>query len=281
MTDKTLTDLEDEINKFKLSHYENADFDSLTKKTISLYKRFERLKDKKKQNRIVLDLYTLYLQATEILFINSHALSVAVDRFPSALFIDSFNLRNFINENFTKTTGLSSWLFKLIFSVLKDNSGTNEKYNLYTNLIKEVAKDYLSDYDLLNAYKHGYRVKANHNQTTLSISVGNGQHFKLNDSDSAITYFSKETRDGIPIVLQHTLNFKIGRIFGKCLFVCSLLNNMRAIILLHYKKPVSSKDISSFYINDKDEWNSMFGGSHFKQPVFSLKRSNKKNAVPK
>jgi len=278
---KNLFNLEKQLDEFKLSHYENADFDSLTKKTIQLYNKFERIKDKEKQNRVVLDLYTLYLQATEILFINSHSLSVTVDRFPSALFIDSFNLRKFIDENFSKTTELSSWLFKLIFSVLKENSGTNEKYNLYTNLIKEVAKDYLSDYDLLNAYKHGYRVKANHNQTTLSISVGNGQHFKLNDSDSTITYFSKETRDGVPIVLQHTLNFKIGRIFGKCLFVCSLLNNMRAIILLHYKKPVSSKDISSFYINDKDEWNSVFGGSHFKQPVFSLKRSNKKNAVPK
>jgi hypothetical protein len=222
------------------------------------------------------------LQATEILFINSHALSSPVDRFPSSLFIDSSNLRKFIDENFTKTTKLSSWFFsKLVFSVIKDDPKTHEKHDLYSNLIKEVSKDYLDNFDLLNAYKHGYRINARHDQTTLSLSVGNGQHFKLNDSDSTITYFSKENRDGTPIVLEHSLNFKIGRIFGKCLFVCSLLNNMRVTMLLYYKKPVGKNDISSFYINDKNEWSSMFGGSHFKKPVFSLAKKSKNYAVPK
>ena len=119
----------------------------------------------------------LYLQAVEILFINSHAISLTVDRFPSALFINSFDLRKFIDENFTRTTSFSVWFFKLYFSVIRDDNRGEEKYDLYTNLIKEVAKDYLSDFDLLNAYKHGYRIKANHDQTTLSISVGNGKFF--------------------------------------------------------------------------------------------------------
>lgn len=269
--------LEKELNDFRLSHYLGADFDSLIEKTIHLYRKFERLKYKKKQNRVVLDLFTIYLQATEILFINSYALSLTVDRFPSALFIDSLNLRNFIDDNFTKTSKLSAWFFsKLIFSVVKDNSKTHEKYDLYTNLIKEVSHDYLDNFDLLNAYKHGYRVNARYDQKTLSISVGNGQHFKLNESDSTITYFSKDGREGTPIVIEHSLNFKIGRIFGKCLFVCSLLNNMRAKMLLHYKKPLGKKDISSFYVNDKKEWSGMFGGSHFKKPVFGMEKRRKK-----
>ena len=281
MADKT-NKLEQELEDFRLAHYLNADFDSLIEKTVQLYRRFEKLKDKKKQNRVVLDLYTLYLQATEILFINSHALSTSIDRFPSSLFINSVNLREFIDDNFTKTTQLSSWFFsKLIFSVIKDNKKTNEKHNLYENLIKEVSNDYLDNFNLLNAYKHGYRVKAKHDKTTLSLSVGNGQHFKLNESDSTITYFSKENRDGVPIILEHSLNFKIGRVFGKCLFVCSLLNNMRITMLLHYKNPVGKKDISSFYINDREEWSSTFGGSHIKKPVFSLKKPSKSNAVPK
>jgi len=165
------TDLEKELNDFKLAHYENADFDSLTYKIVHLYNKFEKLKDKKKQSRLVLDLYTLYLQAVEILFINSHALSVKVDRFPSALFIDSFKLRNFITDNFTKTTQCSSWFFKSIFSIIKDKNDPQEKYILYANLIKEVAGDYSDNFDLLNAYKHGYRVTAKHDKTTLSISV--------------------------------------------------------------------------------------------------------------
>lgn len=85
-------DLETELNNFKLSHYKNADFDSLTDKIIHLYNKFEKLKDKKKQNRVILEIFTLYIQSIELLFINSHALSVNVDRFPSALFINSPNL---------------------------------------------------------------------------------------------------------------------------------------------------------------------------------------------
>lgn len=270
------SNLEKELNEFRLAHYLNADFDSLIEKTIRLYRRFERLKNKKKQNRVVLDLYTLYLQATEILFINSYALSLPIDRFPSALFIESVNLRDYINHNFAKTSKLSGWFFsKLIFSVIKDNPNTHNKHNLYTNLIKEVSKDYLDDFDLLNAYKHGYRINARHDKKILSLSVGNGQYFKLNESDSTITYFSKETRNGTPIILEHSLNFKIGRTFGKCLFVCSLLNNIKVTILLNYKKPVGKKDISSFHINDAKEWLSMFGGSHFKKPVFSLEKKKK------
>jgi hypothetical protein len=107
-----------------------------------------------------------------MLFINAHALSVPVDRFPSALFIDSTNLRIFIEDNFTKTSKLSTWFFKLIFSVIRSNSDAKEKYVLYTNLAKEIASGYLSDYELLNSYKHGYRVKANHAESTLSLSVG-------------------------------------------------------------------------------------------------------------
>lgn len=273
--------LKKELDEFKLSHYKNADFDSLTHNLIQLYNKFGRLKDERKQSRVILDLYTLYIQSVEILFINAHALSVPVERFPSALFIKSDDIRDFIDDNFSKTTKFSTWFFKPIFSLIRDKDDAKEKYNLYTNLIKEVAKDYLSDYELLNAYKHGYRIKANHGETTLAISIGNRERFKLNDSDSTITYFSKEKRDGTPIILKHTLNFKVGRIFGKCLFVCSLLNNLRAVTLLQYKVPVKSKDVSRFSVNDKEEWASLFGGSHFKEPVFSLKKPNKKNAISK
>lgn len=281
MTKNNTDDTEQQLNEFKLSHYENADFESLTKKTISLYNKFEKLKEKEKQNRAVLDLYTLYLQTIEILFINAHALSVSLNRFPSALFINSINLRKFIEENFKLTTKFSTWfLLNPVFTVTKGDSDFKEKYSLYSNLLKEVAEDYLKDFDLLNAYKHGYRIKAKHDQTILSIATGNGEHFKLNESDSTIVYFSKETADSVPIIFEHSLNFKIGRIFVKCLFVCSLLNNIRATTLLYYKKKLRGKKISRFFIDDKEAWSKTFGGSHFKQPVFSLKTARKGSKQP-
>jgi hypothetical protein len=273
MDDKLSTKLKEELNKFKLSHYENADFDNLTKKTVSLYKKFGRLKDKKKQNSIVLDLYTLYLQITEILFINAHALSVNVNNFPSALFISSSNLKKFIEENCKTTTQFSTWfLLNPVFTSTKGDDDFKERYSLYSSLLKEVAKDYLDDFDMLNAYKHGYRIKAKHDKAILSIITGNGQHFKLDESDSTIVYFSKETVDGIPTIFEHSLSFKIDRIFVKCIFICSLLNNIRASTLLYYKKKLRGKNISRFHINDKEAWRKAFGGSHIKSAIFSLKK---------
>lgn len=265
--------LEKELNDFKLSHYKNADFDSLTDKIIQLYNKFEKLKNKKKQNRIILEIYTLYIQTIELLFINSHSLSVNVDRFPSALFINSPNLQKFIEDNFKSTTKYSTWfLTKIIFTVSKSKTDLKDRYSLYSNLLQEVAKDYLDDFDLLNAYKHGYRITARHDKSVLSIATTGGQHFKLNESDSTIVYFSKKKIEGAQTIVEHTLNFKVGRIFGKTLFVCSLLNNIKAAALLHYKQTIRGKNISSFSITDKSEWVQTFGGSHFRKPVFSLKK---------
>jgi len=281
MTKVKVADLEQELNDFKLLHYENADFESLNKKTIHLFNKFGRLKDKKKQNQVVLDLYTLYLQVIEILFINAHALSVSVDSFPSALFINSMNLRKFIDDNFKKTTKFSNWFFiNPVFAIRKGDKDYKDSYLLYTNLIKEVAKDYLDNYDLLNAYKHGYRIKAKHDKTTLSLVTKDGQGFKLNESDSTITYFSKENVSGTATVFEHSLNFKIGRVFGKCIFVCTLLNNMRASTLHYYGKKIKGNNVARFYVKDKQMWGTTFGGSHFKKPIFSLKKPRKNNATP-
>jgi len=273
MTKEPVIDLEKQLNEFKLAHYENADFESLNSKTIQLFNRFTRLKDKKKQNRVVLDLYTSYLQTIEILFINAHALSVKIDSFPSALFINSTNLRKFIEDNFSKTTKFSAWfLANPIFAIRRGDKDYKESYELYTHLLKEIASDYLANFDLLNAYKHGYRINAKHDKTTLSLVTKNGEQFKLDESDSTIVYFSKETVKDTPTVFEHSLNFKIGRVFGKCIFVCTLLNNLRATTLLYYKKQEKGNNIARFSINDMQKWGSSVGGSHFKKPIFSLKK---------
>ena len=269
--------LEEDIQSFKLTHYKNADFDSFHNKTIKLFNRFNRVKDKRKQKEIILELYATYLQATEILFINAHALSVKNTYFPSALFIDSTNLRKFIESNFIKNTKLSSWfLDKVIFATKIKNGEYVNTYSMYSNLLKEVSHDYLENFDSLNAYKHGYRVSANFNSNILSLVIDSNKSIKLDESDSTITYYSKENIEGVPTIIEHSLNFKVGRVFGKCLFVSSLLNNMRATILLSYKEKVRSKEISSFSIHDKEAWRKTFGGSHIKQHIFSIERRKMK-----
>jgi hypothetical protein len=273
MSRKETSDLTKQLNDFKLAHYKNADFEDINVKFEHLFNRFNRLKDKKKQNRAVLDLYVLYLQSMETLFINAYASSVSVDRFPSALFITSTNLRKFISENFTKTTKFSNWFFtNQIFFIQAGDKDKNERFLQYANLIKECAKDYLDNYDLLNAYKHGFRVNAKHDKTVLTLVTKNHEQFKLNESDSTIVYFSKENKDGAPVIIEHSLNFKIGGIFGKGILISTLLNNLKGTIIYHYEGALRGKNVARFSIEDKKKWSQGFGGSHFRRPIFSLKK---------
>lgn len=138
-----------------------------------------------------------------------------------------------------------------------------------------MTKDYLDNLNLLNAYKHGYRVSAKHDKMILSLGIKDGKHYKLDESDSSITYFSKGKYDNNVAIFSNTINFKISRIFGKSLFVGSLLNNMRAVILLRYKEKVDRKNVATFSINDEQSWNKTFGESHIKAPVFSLQKKSK------
>jgi len=283
--------LNSDLNNFKLSHYKNADFDGLIDKLKKLYFNLKRLKDQKKKDRVVLDLYTLYIQIIELFFTNTYALRVPVDHFPSALFISNNNLHKFIEDNFVKTTDYSvSFLTKIIFVVSKTDEDIKDRYGLYSNLLHEVVNDYLAEFDLLNAYKHGYRINAKHDKSTLSLITNSGQSIKLGESDSTIVYFSKLNADlnenkkeavgfGISsgqVVIEHTLSFKVDRVFGKALFVCSLLNNIRAAALLQNKQKIKGKKVSYFSITDRKDWSKTFGESHFKKPVFVFNGSNNK-----
>ncbi|MDD4111314.1 MAG: hypothetical protein PHS54_07265 [Clostridia bacterium] len=285
-----ITNLTEKLNNFKLSHYKNADFDSLTDRLDKLYKKFKRLKDKEKKSRIILDLYTLYIQVIELLFINANALSTQIENFIPALFISNKSLRNFIEKNFTKKTKYFNWfLTEIIFKISKNDEDIKDRYILYSNFLEEITKNYLDNFDLLNAYKHGYRITAKHGKNVLSIKLNNGQSFKLNETDSTIVYFSRFDADikgneeqaakfGMKngwAIIEHTLNFNAERIFGNTLFICSLLNNIRAIALVHYRQKIGRKKISSFSITDKKEWSKTWGKSDISRPVFVFEKQEK------
>lgn len=261
--------LEQELRNFKKNHYLNTDFGFWLKRVISLYKKFERLKVEEKQNVLLLELYTTYIQTLEILFINIFALSRRTDSFPEALFISSERLRKFISDHFLTTTQLSSWfLDKCIFQVQKN---VDEKdYSLHRNLLMECAKDYLEEYDLLNAYKHGSRIHAKYGKTQLSLGIKGGQQFLLDESDSTLVYFTKEWEKKRPTIWEKSIRFKNGRIFGKALFVASLLNNMSITVL--FSMGVKIRRRTSVFNVDQEEWSKTFGGLKVRKPLFRLKR---------
>lgn len=271
LTSRINKKLEDQLNEFRLNHYKHADFEGLNSKLVSLFKKFNRIKDQKKRNNVVLEVCTLYFQSMELFFISANAASTGLSKFPSALFINNANLRRFITERFLKTTKYSNWFFtNYIFFIQGADKDKKLRFPIYTNLIRECAEDYLKHYDLLNAYKHGFRVKAKFNKTTLSIVNSSGQRFTLDESDSTITYFSKETRSKIPIIFENTLNFKIGRLFGKALFISTLLNNIKQTVLYGYKEKIKGNKVARFLLADPGQWGKTAGGSHFKKPIFQL-----------
>lgn len=264
------------------------DIDYWFKKVNGLHNKFERLKDPKKQSRIVFELYSIYLQILEVLFINAYALSLKTNRFPSALFIDSKNLQKFIRDNFLKTTRFSSWfLTNYIFAIQKESPDYKKRYEEYTSLICAVAKDYLDNYQLLNAYKHGCRVSAKHGKNYVSLVDKNNENQLLVEADCQITYFSKEplknandpTLEGAPAVYKRTVSFKIQRLFGDCAFVITLLQNLR-LTALHTLGVKPREKILTISLIQK-EWKNSHGGFSFKQPLFSIGLANKQKGMAK
>lgn len=197
--------------------------------------------------------------------------------FPSALFIASGDLHNFIEDNFKKTTKFSSWfLVNYVFAIQKEDADYKERYEQYTSIIKECANDYINNYQLLNAYKHGYRIHANSGKTSISIVDKNGQNPIINEADSTITYYLKEViKDTNEASLKNKqaiyeckFSFKNARIFGKCMLAVTLLQNARITVLHVMGKPSKDK-VARFYI-DKTKWSESHGEFSFKKALFSL-----------
>lgn len=248
--------------EFKKNHFENADFEYWQVKTSQLFHRLQNLKDQKKKDRCILELYTTYLQMTEILFINIYAQLSKIENFISALFINNRDLRDFIEKNFLSKSQIFE-IFIECYAVAKHHK-TDDLIKDYNNLLPEVSKDYLENFDLLNSFKHGYRINAKNEKTVLSI--GNGkQNFKINETDSTMKYFCKNKDQ---IVYERKINFNNGRIFGKALFVSALLENLRAAAL--FSMGVKTKAGKFFYIEDKEKWNKSFGESSFNNYIFQL-----------
>lgn len=274
-------EVRNQLQEFKLNHYRNLDVEYWQHKIDTLYVRLKRLKDPKKQSRLIMELYATYLQLLEVLFINSYAISKSVDNFPDAIFIESSDLKRFIEDKFIRQTKYSRWFFdNYIFLIQKGISDSDQRRKDYENIMMECAKDYLDSYQLLNAYKHGYRVIANHGKNSISLTDKHGANGILIECDSEITYFSKE-RDkgksnlellGKKVIYKRRLSFNSIRIFSKSALAITLLQNLRLTAIKSQGGETHEKVMYLFV--DKKAWEDSFGGFSFKQPLFSIAKSS-------
>jgi len=269
--------LNDQLQDFKLNHYKNLDIDYWQLKVDTLYVKLKRLKDPAKQGRVIMELYATYLQLLEVLFINAFAVGRQLDGFPDAIFIESGDIKRFISDNFLEQTEYSKWFFdNYIFLVQKDVEDSEERRPDYEKMLMECAKDYLDSYQLLNSYKHGYRVTAKHGKNSISLVDKHGANQIRIECDSEITYYSKEKiEDSVDpelvnkkVIYKRKVSFNNARIFSKTAFAVTLLQNLRLTAIQSLGGKTREKVLLLFI--DKDAWKGSFGGFSFKEPLFSI-----------
>lgn len=231
--------------------------------------------DKRAQATHLMNLYSLYLQAIEVFFINLFAIRKSGDSFIPAIFISNKGLQGKIKkEQKNRHSEIRDFLQYYILPVLvekrKDTSVASEELRRYQGILEEVIKDYLHDFELLNAYKHGFRVKFRSENSSVGLGLtGREELVKVADMDSTIEYISRRTD---PIQKTQTItssfiSFNEYRVVIKA----RLLGYMLADLILICQHNIEPKDarvtVFLFDIEDMDKWRKSFGSFRYKSPI--------------
>ncbi len=253
-------------------HYKEIDF-SLWQKAIDVYcDKLRTLKKDESKKVWILQLYSTYLQMIEVFCINIFA--ITENNLWDNLFLSNQGLRKKIDNRFfitrqdktrfcTKFTTylLDNWVFGI--KEKKEINNLSEKRKKYTQILKEAIEDYLKDYDLLNAYKHGFRVKSHGSSTiTMKAEKSNAPVFKIGDFNASISYLKKQ--DGV--VNRHDISFNWQRTMQKAYFLLSIMENTQKILLNDGKEI----QLDTLAVTNEAEFSKHFGVSRFKTPLFQI-----------
>lgn len=262
------------INTDILEHYREIDF-TLWQKTLDLScDKLRQLKKDESKKVWILQLYSTYLQLIEIFCINIFA--ITENNLWDNLFISNPNLRNKIQVRFFSTQNnstrfcnkftiylLDSW----VFGIKEKNEINNlaDKRKKYTQMLKEAIEDYLKDYDLLNAYKHGFRVKSHGSNTiTIKAEISNAPTFKIGDFNASISYLTKKKG----VVSRHDISFNWERAMQKAHFLLNMMENTQKILLNDDKEI----QLDTLTVTNEADFSKHFGASRFKTPLLQLNK---------
>ncbi|MDP4007745.1 MAG: hypothetical protein Q8P68_00980 [Candidatus Peregrinibacteria bacterium] len=262
------------VNNDILDHYRKIDF-SLWQKAMDLYcDKLRKLKKDESKKVWILQLYSAYLQLIEVFCINIFA--ITENNLWDNLFLSNRDLKDkidtrffIINQNKTRfctkftTYLLDNWVFGI-----KEKSEINnlaDKRKKYTQMLKEAIEDYLKDYDLLNAYKHGFRVKSHGSNTiTIKAETSNAPTFKIGDFNASISYLTKKK----DVVSRHDISFNWERAMQKAYFLLNMMENTQKILLNDGKEI----QLDTLAVTNEAEFSKHFGASRFKTPLLQLNK---------
>lgn len=260
-------------------YYKQIDFNIWQTKAYRAFSKISTYKRQKNKSPYVIDLFSTYIQVSEILLINLAAvLSGSDNGFIARLFITNKDLRDLIKKNLYKNDVLDETLIKSIlldyvfsFNDKSQISNLEEKISIYTLMIKESINDYFEYYEFLNAYKHGYRVQAS-GRITLTLKGGvNSQSLQIGDYNSSITYYSKAGE----IIIENIASFNYERIYQKITYVLNIMICVQKTVLARFSgEPYKLEHLE---VVDKNEFHKYFGSLHFPNPIFQIKNSPASN----
>jgi hypothetical protein len=257
------------INRDQLKeYYKDIDFLGWFKLVNVYIDKLKVLKTDKARNIWTLELYTTYLQLVEIFCINIFVL--VENDLSKNLFIGNNVLRIKIEEVFKAKketengteTFISYLLDNWVFGIKEREKINNlvDKKKMYKNILEETLNDYKNDYQLLNAYKHGFRTKSlGKNNISINRDGNSNQYFIIGEYNSLIIYFQKQQG----IIYENKLSFNWQRVVAKSFILLNILENAQKILLADGKKEII---LNTLFITDKDNFQKHFGTARFSSP---------------
>lgn len=261
------------IDKEILEHYRGIDFSLWEKIIDASWSKLHKLKTSKAKKVWALQLYSTYLQLIEVFCINTFA--VVENELWENLFLNNSALRKKVTLCFYRTHQerqvysdrfpnflLENWVFGI-----KEKEKINNlpgKMRMYSLLLKEAIEDYLRDYNFLNAYKHGFRVKS-HGETNLTAKIEgrDSKAFRLAAYNSSISYLRKQ--EGT--IVQEDILFNWERVIQKASFLLNMMENIQKMLLSNGEEIL----LQTLAVENEAEFSKFFGSGRFRRPLVHKK----------
>jgi len=232
------------VLQFRYDYYRRLNFDFWLRRIQRLRGRRD-LKTRALRFDAIIELYTSFLQLLEILFINTLIAWNEPSDFPALLTITNKQLQKAIEQHLLSDR-TQQWLLDVfMFGRTPDAQPPDYQQRVVENkhLLKQLVELYLRDYELLNSYKHGFRLSAFDGSR---VKAGGETLFSF---DSGVTYFTRARK--LDTIVQTTISFNYDHIRHLCIYAYVLLRNIRNGLLLS-SRPVHNGafNVHQFRITD-------------------------------
>lgn len=262
------------ISKELHTQIQNIDTKYWDRRTSHSFDKINHYKRLSNKAPFIIDIYATYLQLIEIFMINTLAL---LKNDWTIIFKSNSELRDLIVEIFYKDVDKKRFdtqvIYNLINHLVLGQEGAvkmkNRKDKLmnYSKFLQEIISDYMIDYDLLNAFKHGYRVQGSGENSISIAPTGSDKSFLLSQFTSSIVYLSKKKNT----IYEMSVSFNYDRIFIKTQYLINMIENMKEIeCAIYEKRPI--KVLHHLVITDKTKVQSSWGTSRWKTPKYEIRK---------